>query len=348
MQETEPLVRCKIYSLILITSISGLLFAQKFPDQKVDSLLKSGIANIINQQYDNALSTFIKLDTNYPGLPLAKIYLAACKIAEAYDYATEYDSDFIESKLEEAKSIAENLIDEDEFSIWNNYYLALAEGYQSYFNAINDNWLSAISNGMSSISAFGTCLNEDSTFYEAYIGIGTYEYWMSRNTEFLNGLPFYEDETQVGIEKLRQAVNKSSYNSYLAINSLVWIYIDQERYNEAVNIALDAVRDFPGSRYFKWGLARAYEDVNPEISIKIYYELLNSFLADISFNRINEITLKHLIAQQYSAIGKNDKSLELCEDILSIKNLTDYETSRLENRLERVKEFKRKLIDNKP
>jgi len=348
MQETELLVRYKIYSIILIFSLTSLLFAQKFPDKKVDSLLTSGIAYIINQQYDDALSSFTKLDNNYPEMPLGKIYMAACKIAKGYDFATEYDSDYIETKLEEAKIIAENLIDEDEYNIWNNYYLALAEGYQSYFDAINDNWLSAISTGMSSISAFGTCLNADSTFYEAYIGIGTYEYWMSRNTEFLNGLPFYEDETQIGIDKLREAVSKSSYNSYLAINSLVWIYIDQERYNEAINIALDAVRDFPDSRYFKWGLARAYEDVNPEISIRIYYELLNSFLADTSYNRINEITLKHLIAQQYSTIGKTDRSLELCEDILSITNLNDYETLRLENRLERVKQFKRKLIDNNP
>jgi tetratricopeptide (TPR) repeat protein len=180
----------------------------------------------------------------------------------------------------------------------------------------------------------------DSTFYEAYIGIGTYDYWMSRNTEFLNGLPFYNDNTQIGIDKLREAIDKSSYTSYLATHSLVWIYIDQHNYSEAIKLAQKAVNDFPTSRYFKWGLARAYEDIDPATSIEIYNEILLSFLDVKSNNHINEITLKHLIAQQYFKIGDIERSLSLCENILSMTNLSDYEISRLENRLERVKELR--------
>ncbi|MFC2102994.1 hypothetical protein ACFLSS_01045 [Bacteroidota bacterium] len=348
MQEIELLVPYKIFFFALSISLTNFHFAQKIPDAKVDSLLVSGIENIINQQYDDALYDFTVLDNDYPDLPLAKIYLAACKIAEAYDLAIEYDSDYIESNLEFAKNMAEELIEHDEYNIWYNYYFALAEGYLSYYNAINDNWLSAISTGMNSITAFGTCLNIDSTFYEAYIGIGTYEYWMSRNTEFLNGLPFYNNEAQIGIKKLREAVDKSSYNSYLAINSLVWIYIDQQKYTDAIEIAQSGVNDFPYSRYFKWGLARAYEDFDPVISISIYNEILNFFLTDSSHNRINEITLKHLIAQQYFKIGMIEKSLDLCEEILSINNLTDYELSLLENRLERVENFRYDLAERKP
>lgn len=345
MQETGHLALYKIYLFVVIFGITNHLFAQKFPDPKVDSLINLGISNIIDQKYNNAIATFNNLEFEYPELPLAKIYLAACKIAQAYDLAMEYDSDYIESKLEEARIIAEDLIDDDNQNIWNEYYLALAEGYQSYFDAINDNWLSAISTGMNSISAFGECLNIDSTFYEAYIGIGTYEYWMSRKTEFLNGFPFYEDETQIGIDKLQEAINKSSYNSYLAINSLVWIYIDQEKYNEAITVAQKAVEEFPESRYFKWGLARAYEDVDPETSIKIYEKLLESYAAEDSTNHINEIILKHLIAQQHFKIGDLTKSLKLCNDVLSITELTDFELSKLENRIERVKEFRQKLVE---
>lgn len=342
------MVPYRILSVVLTVFCTSSLYPQNFPDDKVDSLLKSGITRIINQQYEEALYAFTMLNDDYPSLPLGKIYLAACKIAEAYDLAIEYDSEFIEANLEDARMMAEDLVDIDESNIWNNYYLALTEGYLSYYEAINDNWLSAISTGMNSINAFGTCLNIDSTFYEAYIGIGTYEYWMSRNTEFLNGLPFYNDETQIGIVKLKEAIEGSSYNSYLAINSLVWIYIDQQNYIDAIELGRNAVNDFPDSRYFKWGLARAYEDVNPITSISIYNEILDSFLDDTSINRINEVILKHLIAQQYSKIGDNEKSLNLCEDILSIAIPTDYEFSRIENRLERVKNLRDELIKQNP
>jgi len=344
-QETEHLVRCSYLSFIIFFILFNVTFAQDFPDQRVDSLLKSGIMNVVNQEYTEANKYFKKLASEYPELPLGKIYLAANKIAEAYDYKKEYDSDFIESNLEEAREHAEELLSTDEDSLWFNYYYALAEGYTSYYDAIRDNWLSALSTGMNSISAFGNCINIDNNFYEAYIAIGTYEYWMSRKTEFLEGMPFYEDETEIGIEKLRTAIQSASYNSHLAVNSLIWIYIDQKDFNTAIEIGRNAANEFPDSRYFKWGLARAYEDVNTDSSIQLYYDLLESFRQEKDQNRINEIVLKHIIAQQYFKTGKKEKALILCDEILSVSDLNEYEFSMLEERLDRVKEFKNTLLE---
>lgn len=340
MQETERLERFKILFIGLYLFSTNLLFAQVFPNRQVDSLLQHGIKNIINQKYFKAEETFTKLDKNYPELPFGKIYLAACKIAEAYDYADEYDSEYIDSNLEKSKEIAEVLLSEDENNIWFNYYYALAEGYIAYFDAIRENWLSALSTGMNSINYFGSCLNMDENFYESYIAIGTYEYWISRKTEFLEWLPFIEDDSKIGIEKLRTAVESASYNSYLATNSLIWIYIDQNDFRTAIELGERAIAEFPDSRYFKWGLARAYEDVNPDSSIQLYFEILHSFPGKKNRNYINEIILKHLIAQQYVKIGEREKALILCDEILGIRNLNDFELEKLENRLERVKELK--------
>lgn len=344
-QETEHLARYSCLSLILYYILFNLTFAQDFPVQKVDSLLKSGIMNVVNQEYTEATKYFTQLASEYPELPLGKIYLAACKIAEAYDYKNEYDADYIESNLQQAIEHAEELLSTDQNNLWFNYYYALAEGYLAYYNAIRDSWLSALPTGMNSITAFGNCLNIDNNFYEAYIAIGTYEYWVSRKTEFLNGMPFYNDETEIGIEKLRTAIKSASYNSHLAVNSLIWIYIDQDDFKTAIEIGQKAVNEFPDSRYFKWGLARAYEDVNTDSSIKLYYDLLESFRRENDQNHINEIVLKHIIAQQYAKKGENEKALILCDEILSLNNLNDYELSVLDERLERVKKFKNSLIN---
>ena len=98
MQETERLVRFKVLLISFYLLSVNYLFAQVFPDQRVDSLLQCGIKNIINQKYTEAEETFTKLDTEFPDLPFGKIYLAACKIAEAYDYAEAYDSEYIETR----------------------------------------------------------------------------------------------------------------------------------------------------------------------------------------------------------------------------------------------------------
>jgi tetratricopeptide (TPR) repeat protein len=299
---------------------------------------------VVNQEYTEANKYFKQLALEYPELPLGKIYLAASKIAEAYDYKKEYDSEYIESNLQEAREHAEELLSTDENNLWFNYYYALAEGYIAYYGAIRNDWLSALSTGMNSIKAFGNCLNIENNFYEAYIAIGTYEYWISRKTEFLEGMPFYDDETEIGIEKLRTAIQFASYNSHLAVNSLIWIYIDQKDFNTAIEIGQIAVNEFPGSRYFKWGLARAYEDVNTDSSIQLYYDLLESFSKETDQNSINSIVLKHIIAQQYVKIGEKEKALILCDEILSLSDLNKYELSMLHELLERVRKFKNTII----
>lgn len=345
MQETEHLERCNFYLILffidLLLSIS-CLNAQVYPDKKIDSLLKSGIEMIVQQKYDKAEELFDELHTKYPNVPLGNIYLAANKIAEAFDYAEPFDKDYILANLEIAKKKSEILLDKNGDDLWNNYFLALSEGYSAYFDVLNDNWLSAFSTGYNSLKSFDECLAINDKFYEAYIALGTYEYWKSRKTEFMHWLPFVDDEKDDAITKLEIAVDSSSYNSYLAINSLIWIYIDQKKFEKAAEISAGALQKFPTSRFFKWALARSVEENNPALAIKYYYEIIESYPPGLK-SRINEITLKHIIAQRYFDMLDYKNAQRLCDEILTIKDLTGFEKDALDDRLERVKSLKTEI-----
>jgi tetratricopeptide (TPR) repeat protein len=343
MPETEHLALSKTYFLFFILSISFEICAQVYPDASVDSLLRTGINYIVNQDYKSASKCFNELNNKYPSLPLGKIYLAANKIAEAYDYAQEFDETFIYEKLEAAKQQSKKLEEEDNENIWNQYFFALSEGYLSYFEALNNNWFSALSSGVNSISKFEQILEADENFYEAYIAIGTFEYWKSRKLEFVNWVPFADDTKDIGIDLLIVAIDSSSYNSHLAVNSLIWIYIDQKKYADAIEVAQSALEEFPQSRTFKWGMARAYEELNPLKSIELYKEILNSYPELKNSNYVNEITLKHIIAQQYAKIGETQQAIEYCDEVLSIKNILPKILEDMSDRLERVKELKIEL-----
>jgi tetratricopeptide (TPR) repeat protein len=343
MPETEHLALSKTYFLFFILSISFEICAQVYPDATVDSLLRTGINYIVNQDYKSASKCFNELNNKYPSLPLGKIYLAANKIAEAYDYAQEFDETFIYEKLEAAKQQSKKLEEEDNENIWNQYFFALSEGYLSYFEALNNNWFSALSSGVNSISKFEQILEADENFYEAYIAIGTFEYWKSRKLEFVNWVPFANDTKDIGIDLLIVAIDSSSYNSHLAVNSLIWIYIDQKKYADAIEVAQSALEEFPQSRTFKWGMARAYEELNPLKSIELYKEILNSYPELKNSNYVNEITLKHIIAQQYAKIGDTQQAIKYCDEILSIKNIPPIVQEEMIDRLGRVKELKIEL-----
>lgn len=347
MQETGRLVRFNLLLIITFLLTYSELHSQVYPNERVDFLLKRGINSIIKQDYKTANVFFDSLKIEYPDLPLGKIYLAANKIAEEYDYGEDYDEEFILGNLDEAKEQSEKLMDSNKANIWYEYFYALAEGYTAYFHALNESWFSALNSGFNSISEFEKILNSDKYFYEAYIAIGTFEYWKSRKTEFMNWLPFNNDSRKIGIEKLIVAIDSSSYNSYLATNSLIWIYIDQKKYEEAINVSKNALTKFPDSRTFKWGMARAYEEIDPLKAIELYNEILNSYPVLKNGNYKNEITLKHIIAQQYLKLGDKKNALKYCEDILSIKNIPEKTADELANRLERVKSLKKEILNQK-
>ena len=344
MLEIEPLEHCKIlFILIFIFLLSQESFSQKYPDSFVDSLITSGINSIINQDYTKAKNTFQELEEKRPQLPLGKIYLAAVDITKAFDYSEKFDSNSIYKNLLAAKDQSEQLLEKNNRNVWDQYFLALSKGFYSYFQALNKNWLSALSNGLSSVSDFEKCLDLDKNFYEAYTAIGTYKYWKSKKTEFLNWLPFMPNDEETGINYLKISVKHFSYDKFLAINSLIWIYIDQKKFNDAVTLAQDALKIFPNSRLFKWGLARAYQDLDVDESIKVYFDLLNSYSSLNNINRCNKIILMHKIAQLYDKSGKYENALSLCDEILNIKNLSDYENEKLNKRLSQVRKLEIKL-----
>jgi tetratricopeptide (TPR) repeat protein len=342
MQVIERLVHFSniIFFLLFLLIPSDYLNAQTYPDNSVHKILKSGIDFIIDQKYDEAEKVFKRLEQTRKDIPLGKIYLAAVSIARSYDYEIPFDNNYISKNLESAKKISERLLEKDEKNIWNKYFYALTQGYLAYYDALRENWLDAFATGLSSVSAFEDCLGSDKNFYEAKIAIGSYKFWKSSKTEFINWLPFVDDEKDLGINYLKEAVKYSGYNSHLAVHSLIWIYIEQEDYKEAVKLSQDALQLHPDSRIFKWGLARSFENVDIKKSISLYKELLESYPNNLISNRVNEVTLKHIIAQLFNKLNNKIEAIKLCDEILSISGYTEYELEKLQNRLQRVRVLK--------
>jgi len=343
MPETERLGLYKFYfTLTFLLSLSSILYCQKYPDKNVDSLLTRGINFIINQKYESARKNFKELNNFYPNLPFGKIYLAATEIAKSYDFNQKFNDESITAYLKSAINESDSLLDDNDQNVWNIYYEALSKGYYAYYQALNRNWFYAISNGFDAVEDFQKCLNKDSLFYDAFTAIGNFEYWKGRKAGWL---PFVSDNSSEGIKYIMKAVNHQGYNNYLAVHSLQWIYVDQKKYIDVIKLTKPVLEKYPESRFFKWALARAYEEINKKESVKIYYEILNSYLKINELSKFHEILLKHLIAQQYEQMGEFDKALTLCNEILTIDYKSSWNKKRLDRRIERVKELKKKILN---
>jgi len=105
-----------------------------------------------------------------------------------------------------------------------------------------------------------------------------------------------------------------------------------------------ALKSHPQSRIFKWGLARSYENIDPVKSVLLYKEILNSYPKNLKSNKINEVTLKHIIAQQLIKINKKEEAIIICNEILSINGYSKFELDKVNDRLDRVRNLKQDLI----
>lgn len=342
MPVTGRLVLYKAWLWVLV--LSGPLFCQQYPDQKVDYLLKRGINKIMSEDYGEAEQMFLKLSQSYPDLPLGNIYLAANKIAIAVDNGEAFDERYINSKFNQAEKQIEKLLSKNENNPWNQYFAALAKGYYAYYKALNKDYFSAFSNGLSSVSKFEKCLKLDSSFYEAYIAIGSYKYWKSAKTEFLKWLPFVNDEKELGIKYLKMAMSKRTYNYVLAENSLLWIYLNQKDYHRAASLAENVLREYPENRSFKWGLGQALQRINKPKSIEVYTALLKSFTDQRYNNHYNEIILKHRLAILFHETGDDKKAVRLCNEILATTQLSEWVKDKLDDRMDKVRKFKEELL----
>ena len=346
MQGIEHLALCRSITILFFSFLLNFSsYSQRYPNQEVNKLLDVGIEYLLNQNYDLAKLKFSTLEKKYPELPFGKIYLAVTEITKAFDYGEEINSEAISKNLDEALELSENLLENNPADIWNNYFVALSKGYKSYLRVLNGDWLSAISSGLSSVNYFEDCLEMDSSFYESYVALGTYKFWKSRKLEFLEWLPFFDDESENGIRYLELALGNTSYNKNLAAVSLIWIYIENKNFYRAIQIAEKELRKNPINRTLKWALARAYEDVDPRKAIEIYNDLITSYGKIPEQNYYHEITLKHIIAQQYVKMGEKREALRLCDEILLTQNLTEYVREKLADRFKRVKKLKKELAD---
>lgn len=341
MLEIEPLVRSKIGIILLL--FSSFVYSQSYPDYMVNFLLKSGIDKMLKQNYSGAELDFTELKNNFPDIPLGEISLNTLQINKVKDLALELNIDSFYVVLENSIQECEGLLEQNSESIWYNYFCGLAETNYAIFESELENYFSAYGHSSNAVEYLENCLAIDSLFYEAYGVIGAYKYWKSSKTEILHWLPFFSDETDIGLRYSKIASEFGNYNKFFTSSNLIWIYFDRGQLNEAQALADKLVRGNSENRSVKWIAARVYQEIDKYKSIELYQKLVDSYKLEINDNKVNEVILTHKIAMLYNELGEFDLALERCNYILGLLKLSNYALLKVEERLERVELLKSEL-----
>jgi tetratricopeptide (TPR) repeat protein len=278
------------FNKIIFTTILGAAIsqAQWKLDSSVHSLVVTGIDFILKQDYDRADSLFSVVTDRYPDQPAGYLYRAAVMQAYNIDFDVPIEQEKFDSLLMKGKNAAEKI------SLpWNVYFLGTADGYDAYERVERGDWFGGVRKGMSSASKFEEIIENDSSFYDAYVGIGTYYYWRSRKTEFIRWLPFVKDDRALGISMLMTGAERSEYNRFAAMSALVSIYLDAENYKQAEAWSKRGLNSYPENRIFLWGLATALDRQNRSAEAgPAYSNLLENIMRAHAPHPYNEIVCR--------------------------------------------------------
>jgi hypothetical protein len=288
----------------LIVFLFGLFFSVQAPAQRqlepaIHAAVMTGTDLLLRGDYARADSVFQLLANTFPQHPAGYLYQAAVMQAEAMDYMVPVDRARFESFLELGRKAAKNIS-----SPWKEYFLGTADGYDAYERMDRGDWLGGINKGMLSVSAFEDAISQDSSFYDAYVGTGTYYYWRSRKTSSINWLPFVKDRRERGIEMLKLGAERSEYNRFAAMSGLISILLDAEDYNAVAKWSRLGLVSYSNNRTFLWGLATSLDRAkHSQEAASAYQTLLHSLQESHAPHPYNEIVCRLNLAKCQLAVG---------------------------------------------
>ncbi len=175
------------------------------------------------------------------------------------------------------RSVAKHRIDQARLY----FYRGSALGYKAFYQGKHGQWLDALRNGMRSVSDLHKAVELDSSLWDAYLGIGVYQYWKSTKLKFLLWTPFVSDTRDKGIENILKAVNHPCYSQYMAMHQLVYILLNYGDFDQAWYYAQKVRAAFPDSPFMRWAYAHSlYKMHRNRQAIRAYSQILDSLSMD--------------------------------------------------------------------
>ncbi|HEX9971651.1 MAG TPA: hypothetical protein VGD14_06235 [bacterium] len=336
----------KVPGLVLLVVLISfkLVFGQNAQSSKTDSLIQQGIEYSIVHDYDKAEAIFQQIIKDNPEHPVGYFFMAATIQSKMMDFETEnWEQDFfqyIEMAIDLAK---EQQLSQSEVDPFLMFYRGSALCYLAFYESRKGQYLDAVRHGLAGISILKKVVTKDPEFYDAYFGIGSYKYWRSQVTRYLNWLPILADEREGGIHLVQQAVEKGQFTRFAAMNELIWILMDRNRPEDAYYWAMQGITKFPQSRFFLWGMAKSAHALGKySETINYYQQLLFSITSKSLNNHYNEFICRVHLAQSFEKLERYDEANEQINILESLTLSPDIE-SKLKKQRKQLAHLKKSL-----
>lgn len=245
--------------------------------QLIDQALK-GKELIFERKYDEATRLFQTIENEYPTSPTGlagQMAIWQVKMFECDDFRFKKQFEAAEKKYEK---FATGELRKGDVPAWDYFVYGAADGMRGFFKTRQEQWWGALTNAMHAMRMLKQVKWMEPNFLDADLGFGAYTYWRSVVTKEIKILPFFTDRRNEGISLLKMAAERGKYIQDLANANLVFIYGNEDKYDQAIAIADRLLAKYPENIIMRYRKGLIY------IWAKKYEQALKMFEEVYSMN----------------------------------------------------------------
>jgi len=335
--------------LLALSVFPPAVFSRVLPDTAKEALFLLGLEKTAAERFSEADSLFRALVKAEPGDPWGHFFWAVEIAARMMDAEQDSFSPAFSIQLSIAQQLAEKQLKKlkkekkekerpDLFLLMGNIW-----GYRAIYEHRKGYWLGGLQAGLKAKKNFERALALDSSLYDAYNGLGNYNFWKSQRTRKFLVSTLVKDERELGIEQLIWAKERGYFSRPAAAASLVWALISEKNYAWAQALADSLMAAYPEAKSPLWAKGTLYHERKMwDSSAAVFSNLLRRLEADSSQSGFNLVECRFRLANAYYQSGHYEAALRECQ---TAKNytLSSKNKKRLRKRFENLSEISKKI-----
>jgi tetratricopeptide (TPR) repeat protein len=224
------------------------------------------------------------------------------------------------------------------------FALGVASGYKAVYEARWGGPFATIKQGIRAKGHFQRALEQDSTLCDGYLGLGTYLYWKSAKTDWINWLPLVPDVRDRGLLLLERAVQCGIFARETARAALASALFNERRYSEAIAHADTLASLFPNGKGPLWLKGKAYFGRDEWDEALPVFDTLEARIRQAGpGNFFNLIECAYYRTLCHTGAGRYRKALSECEKALAYPG-NEETRKRRDGKLRELRRIRHRLV----
>ncbi len=250
-------------NLILVFIFIILIFPQIIPAQvKFQRQIKNGLNYLYNFNLEKAKEVFESIEIKNPDHPAGYHYSSIINLWYFLDQKRDSDKTAFLDLSDSVVSKSKKILEDDEDNPFIYFLLGTTYSYRAMIYARDGEYLNVLWSTKESYNYLSKVLEIDSTYYDAYLGLGLYNFAVSQTPPAWKWALELTDITgnkKLGLEYLKLAANKGNLVTIEAKFYLSQVLSEfLMDYNSSEKYLTKLIYNYPNNILFKYGMALLY------------------------------------------------------------------------------------------